>query len=189
MPNPITYPNQRTIHINRVRATSDFLGIKNDNWKAAARSLGAHAFLLYIYLASNADGFNLALSPAAIEAEIGMPRSTYHDQFRRLVNFGYLVEAHGNTYEFYETPQTSGVIQSENSQTAGVIPMMPADKASTNGVNNVVAEDIEINKNKIQKINIPNNESKQSGFNVYTPKVVEVTIKDPQREPMRKRRR
>ncbi len=76
--------------------------------------------MLYIYLASNADGFNLALSPAAIEAEIGMPRSTYHDQFRRLVNYGYLVEAHGNTYEFYEIPHASNVIQDKNGRTFDV---------------------------------------------------------------------
>lgn len=67
------------IKINREAARRDFLGIKNENWQAAARDLGAHALMLYMYLASNADGYNLALSPAAITEAIGMPRSTYHD--------------------------------------------------------------------------------------------------------------
>lgn len=47
MPNKV--PNQRIIAIHRERAASDFLGIKNDNWQAAARDLGAHA-LIQIFL-------------------------------------------------------------------------------------------------------------------------------------------
>lgn len=65
MPN-VTYPNQRLVTVHREKAKTDFLGIKNENWKAAARDLGAHAFMLYLYFASNANGFTLALSPAAI---------------------------------------------------------------------------------------------------------------------------
>ena len=84
---PNTSPHQRAVHIHRERVSSDFLGIKNENWKAASRILGAHALLLYMYLAANANNFELALSPAAIEAEIGMPRSTYKDQFRKLINY------------------------------------------------------------------------------------------------------
>ena len=66
---PYTVPNQRIAKIHREVAKSDFLGIKNENWQAAARDLGAHALMLYLYLASNADGYNLALSPAAIRTE------------------------------------------------------------------------------------------------------------------------
>ena len=102
---PVTVANQRTVRVHRERAASDFLGIKNENWKAAARNLSPHALLLYLYLASNRDNYEFALSPTAITAEVGMPRSTYHDQFRVLVNKGYLVNTHGNTYDFYEKPQ------------------------------------------------------------------------------------
>lgn len=80
----ITYPNQRTVKIHREKATTDFLGIKNENWKAASRDLSAHALKLYMYLASNADNFELALSPAAILKEIGMARSTYHEPISHL---------------------------------------------------------------------------------------------------------
>lgn len=103
---PNTVPNQKVIHIHRERASSNFLGIKNENWQAASRTLGAHALRLYLYLASNADNYEIALSPAAIEAAIGMPRSTYHDQFRKLVNFGYIIAKDGNKFDFYETPQS-----------------------------------------------------------------------------------
>lgn len=72
---PNTVPNQRLVAIHRERASSDFLGIKNSHWQAAARDLGAHALMLYLYFASNANGFLLALSPAAIRQAVGMPSS------------------------------------------------------------------------------------------------------------------
>lgn len=102
---PITVPHQRLIKIHREALTENFLGIKNENWKAASRDLGHTALRLYLYLAANADNYNLALSPAAIENEIGMPRSTYSDQFKKLINKGYIVHKGGNQYEFFEKPQ------------------------------------------------------------------------------------
>lgn len=106
---PYTVPNQRVVKINREHATSNFLGIKNENWMAASRDLGAHALRLYLYLAANRDKFQLALSPAAITDEIGMPRSTYQDQFRKLLSKGYLVETSSNHYDFFEIPQPRAV--------------------------------------------------------------------------------
>ena len=50
---PKTVPNQRVIRVHRERASSDFLGIKNERWMAASRILGATALRLYLYLASN----------------------------------------------------------------------------------------------------------------------------------------
>ena len=102
---PNTFPNQRTVIVHREKPKSDFLGIKNENWMAAARDLSAHALKLYLYLAANANNYELALSPAAVLQQIGMARSTYHDQFHVLVSKGYLVHSHGNTFDFYETPQ------------------------------------------------------------------------------------
>ena len=101
---PDTYPHQKVINIHREPLGGGFLGINNDNWKYAARVLGAQAFLLYIYLASNKDDYKYALSPAAVQQEIGMPRSTYYDQLRRLESFGFLVSGKGNMLDFYEAP-------------------------------------------------------------------------------------
>ena len=101
---PYTSPNQRVIHIHREPLDNNFLGINNDSWKAATRVLGAPAFVLYMYLAANKDNFNLALSPAAVQKEIGMARSTYYDQFRNLEALGFLQKGKGNVYHFYERP-------------------------------------------------------------------------------------
>ena len=100
-----TYPNQRMVNVHRETPRSNFLGIKNENWQAASRDLGPHALRLYLYLAANADNYTFALSPEAIRQAIGMPRSTYHDQFKKLVEKGYLVQSNGNTIEFCERPQ------------------------------------------------------------------------------------
>ena len=72
---------------------------------AAARDLNAHALKLYLYLASNANNYEFALSGAALLEDIGLARSTYQDQFHILVSKGYLVQTGGNTYDFYEKPQ------------------------------------------------------------------------------------
>ena len=141
---PNTVPNQRIIAINREYAASDFLGIKNTNWQAAARDLGAHALMLYLYFASNANGFQLALSPAAIRQAVGMPQSTFRDQFTKLIDRGYLVQrGESNIYDFYENPRRATCFC--ESSTA-------KDIADTNAVNSETAENIEININKINNI-------------------------------------
>jgi hypothetical protein len=188
LPN-ITYPNQRVVNIHRESAKSDFLGIKNTNWQAAARDLGAHALMLYMYLAANADGFNLALSPVAVRQATGMPRSTYQDQFIKLIDKGYLVQESGNKYNFYETPQPSHA----NNQSA------ITTQKTDNGLNfeectpdvfcvdravpNVPTGNIEINNNEIQTNNQGiNNNGLIVTDNVYIPKVKEIRIPVPKVE-------
>ncbi len=127
------------ITVNRERVEKDFLGVKNENWMAASRDLGAHALRLYLYLAANSDGYRLALSPAAIQEAIGMPNSTYRDQFKILVNKGYLVETGGNSYAFYEVPKTrsacvntkTATVASEEDATACAFSMTDAVEDST----------------------------------------------------------
>lgn len=153
---PMTFPHQRTVNIHREVPKSDFLGIKNENWKAAARDLSAHAFKLYIYLASNADKFTLALSPAAVRQEIGMARSTYHDQFHVLIDKGYLVNSHGNTYEFYEKPYTgspASVGFDFESNTVDGPPLTAAGQQNPQAVVDSTAENTEININNTNTIN------------------------------------
>lgn len=156
---PETYPNQKMIKIHRERATSDFLGIKNENWQAASRDLGAHALRLYLYLAANADNFNLALSPADIRQTIGMATSTYRDQFLKLVDKGYLIPNSNNSYDFYEVPQARPALKlNEQNAALGVdFENYTADAPPTTAtVSNETAEDREINNRDIE-INIGTN--------------------------------
>ena len=149
---PKTVPNQRLVAIHRERVASDFLGIKNSSWQAAARDLGAQALMLYLYFASNANGFMLALSPAAVRQATGMPPSTYRDQFPKLLDRGYLVQrGNSNTYDFYETPQRATHTEKDNTADGYYF---TADAFGTpQAVNDEAAEDIEININNTDNIN------------------------------------
>ena len=158
----ITYPNQRMIKIHREAARIDFLGIKNENWQAASRDLGAHALQLYLYLAANANNYTLALSPAAIRQDIGMARSTYHDQFHKLMDRGYLVPAHGNTFEFFEVPQARDGRKEENKELSAGFDFENGtidEQALPQAVNVVLPEDIEINNTDISINSDINNET------------------------------
>ena len=178
-----TFPNQRVIKINREAAKSDFLGIKNENWQAAARDLGAHATMLYLYLAANADGYNLALSPVAVRQAIGMARSTYHDQFHKLVDRGYLVPSHGNTYEFYEVPQAATQARNELSDNGYDFEESPTcDTQETCGGQSVLAEDTEINNRDIETNNTETNIENEEAVIIQKPRVREITIKPPTAE-------
>lgn len=193
MPNVITYPNQRVINIHREAAKSNFLGIKNENWQAAARDLGAHALMLYLYLASNADGYNLALSPAAIRQAIAMPRSTYQDQFVKLIDRGYIVQESGNVYNFYETPQPSHANIQPSITIQKTVDELNFEECSLDvscddrAASNVPTEDREINNNENQTNNQRiNNNGLIVTDNVYIPKVKEIRIPVPKAESKKK---
>ncbi len=177
----ITFPNQRLIKIHRERAASDFLGIKNENWQAAARDLGAHATMLYLYLASNANGYMQALSPVAVRQSIGMARSTYHDQFHKLLDKGYLVPGTGNTFDFYEVPQAA--TRQQNALSADGLDFTECPGSGTQEApdgHDVLPEDIEIN----NMTDTPNSSGINNGTNesagvIQKPQIKEITIPRP----------
>ena len=177
---PITFPNQRMVRVHRERAASDFLGIKNENWQAASRDLGAHALQLYLYLASNANNYTVALSPVAVRQAIGMARSTYHDQFHKLVDRGYLVPSNGNTFEFYEVPQAATQTQNDLSANGLAFEESPLhDNSISPDGHNVMPENTEIN-----KIDIINNAGINNGLTsgegvIQKPQVKEIVISRP----------
>ena len=142
-----TFPNQRFVCVHRERPTANFLGIKNENWMAAARDLTPHALLLYLYFAANANNYVLAVSPAAIRQAVGMPRSTYHDQFHVLEDKGYLIPTKGNTFDFFEVPSPRTFTNDEKKLEVGQnFEMCTADGCPDEQADhNVLGEDIEIN--------------------------------------------
>ena len=158
------------IHIHREQAKSDVLGIKNANWQAASRDLGAHGLRLYLYLAANANNYTLALSPADIRQTIGMPQSTYRDQFQLLVDKGYLVPNSSNGYDFFEVPQARHApIQSDERAPLGIdFENQTADGFSqTETVQDNTTEDREIN-------NIDSNINTSINNELYPQRVVHI---------------
>ena len=101
----VTYPNQKVVHINKPQYIKNFLQVGIDEWQAAAKNLSAATFKVYLYLASNANGFDLALSPQAIEEQIGVSKSSYHRAIKELTDNGYITNFQGNIYNFYTKPR------------------------------------------------------------------------------------
>lgn len=152
----ITYPHQRVINIHREPISIDFLGIKNENWQAAARDLKPFGCMLYLYLAANRDNFKLALSPAAVRQAIGMAQSTYRDQFNILLEKGYLVQTGGNTFDFFEIPRAAANV---NQETRAAIEQeeITADLTKKlQAANDIDLENIEINNNTFPNTDINN---------------------------------
>ena len=100
-----TYPNQKSIRIHKPAMNDDFLQIQNADWMAVNKELGPYGLQLYLYLAANADGFSLELSPQAAENAAGITRTTFYKYLRLLEIHGYLVWHHANGYDFYTVPQ------------------------------------------------------------------------------------
>ena len=181
MPNT-TFPHQKSVRIHREVARTDFLGIKNENWQAAARDLRPYALVLYLYLASNANNYTLALSYAAVHEALGMSRSTYNDQVENLIFKGYLVHSHGNTYDFFEVPQPRAVVKKNDTSLvndfSNVCPT--AVNEATDAVNLCTADNREINNSE----NVINNESINIDFpsRIEAPKVKEIVISQPKAE-------
>ena len=98
-----TYANQKSIRIHKPAVTWDFLQIANSEWMTVNKQLGPYALQLYLYLAANADGFNLELSPQHAENDAGIRRTTFYDYMRKLEINGYLVWKHTNVFDFYTT--------------------------------------------------------------------------------------
>lgn len=119
--------------------------------------------MLYLYLASNADNFTLALSPAAIRQAIGMPASTYRDQFVKLVDRGYLVQrSEGSTYDFYEIPKRGTCAEVEAQR--GALNFTNAVLSKTSPAAGRTAQSREIN-----KINNTNNIINSDGKKQVSP--------------------
>ena len=70
---------------------------------AVNKQLGPYGLQLYLYLAANADGFNLELSPQNAENDAGIRRTTFYEYMRKLEINAYLVWKHTNVFDFYTT--------------------------------------------------------------------------------------
>ena len=172
---PYTVPNQRVVTVHREPAKSDFLGIKNENWMYAARDLGAHALKLYLYFASNANGYTLALSPAAIRQAIGMARSTYQDQIENLIAKGYLVKTSESSFDFYEVPKPR---HGNNQKAVSDVGLNFEECASVGNDNDPPVQTI-----TTENIEINNKYGLEITQEVKIPEVKEIHIKQPTAEP------
>lgn len=102
-----TVPNQKIMVTHREPVKSDFLQIKNENWKnfLIHTNNDFPALVLYLYFASNANNYSFALSPKAVQEATGLPRSTFYKKLKILIDKGYIIEGKSNRLDFYEITQ------------------------------------------------------------------------------------
>lgn len=104
-----TNPNQRNITINRKDALSSgrqYLAINCDTLAEASRNIsGEVAFKLYLYLASNKNGYELSFSPQHFSNIYGCSIDASRKAFVKLIEANYIINNGNNSFEFFETPQ------------------------------------------------------------------------------------
>lgn len=106
-----TAPNQRIINVSKdtpAKGTrKPFAAIFLEYIEAASKNLqGEVAFKMWLYLASNANNYCFAWSPAAFAEAYGCSEKSAREAFNQLVAKNYLVQKTNrkNEYTFYELP-------------------------------------------------------------------------------------
>ena len=100
-----TVPHQQICVVHREESGNNFIQINKSNYSKAYRDMSKNssALALYIWLVGNKNNYKFALSPQAIENQLGMARSSYHGALKKLKELGYLVQREGsNILDFYE---------------------------------------------------------------------------------------
>ena len=168
----MSVPNQKIIRIEKDKYQSRFLQIGDEQWKKAFQSMRPTVFGLYLYLASNKDGYLLELSAAAVEREIGIKKTAYHTALKDLEEKGYLKKEQGNTYAFSPSPKfantNSAIANSAGTNLEVRKRELPTPQMRTpysaNANLEVRGRDIEIdNINKINKTDITDIEKEKLG--------------------------
>lgn len=116
----MSVPNQKVVYIHKRKYTGNFLQIGIDEMRLAQQQMTYCEFVLYLYLAGNADGFKLELSQQAFENATGYKKTAYHNAVNKLIELGYLTQSYNYHYEFHTTPvrrsePTFGVFSNEKS--------------------------------------------------------------------------
>ena len=106
-------PNQKVVYIHKRKYTANFLQIDIDEMRLAQQQMTYCEFVLYLYLAGNANGFKLELSQQAFENATGYKKTAYHNAVNKLIELGYLTQSYNYHYEFHTTPVRSSKLNFE----------------------------------------------------------------------------
>ena len=109
----MSVPNQKVVYIHKRKYTGNFLQIGIDEMRLAQQQMTYCEFVLYLYLAGNADGFKLELSQQAFENATGYKKTAYHNAVNKLIELGYLTQSYKCHYEFHTTPVRSSKLNFE----------------------------------------------------------------------------
>ena len=109
----MSVPNQKTIIIHQSKEIP-FLKIGVKELLAAYKTIKTpSSFVLFLYLASNKDGYKLELSKEAFHEATGYSKSSYHRAVDHLTKLGYIFQDGGGRFNFVTIPKGKqrGLIQ------------------------------------------------------------------------------
>lgn len=108
-----TVPNQKVVVIGKEAPKKDFMQVSNNAWQEACRTLTPSGFKVYLYLMSNAVGYEFALSNAHGRDVLGISEKSFRNAINELIKEKYLILKSGNKYIAYDTPQEEVVEESQ----------------------------------------------------------------------------
>ena len=119
----MSYPNQKKIKIHKpkyddayVEEKGAFMQLGIDEWQEVfkryckGKEEKTSVLGLYLYLASNADGYEKWLSPSAYINATGKSRASYYRALSILEEDGYIYKDAGGCLNFATTPQKSSEV-------------------------------------------------------------------------------
>ena len=98
----MSVPNQKVVYIHKRKYTGNFLQIDIDEMRLAQQQMTYCEFVLYLYLAGNANGFKLELSQQAFENATGYKKTAYHNAVNKLIELGYLTQSQAAGFPLYK---------------------------------------------------------------------------------------
>lgn len=98
------YTNQKIVCLHKALADRENpYGIVNkDCMYRASQNLGYNEFRIYMYIITNTDNYEFALSPADIAESMGANKREIQKSVNSLIDKGYLIHNQGNQYIFKE---------------------------------------------------------------------------------------
>lgn len=117
----MSVPNQKIITIHQSEQIP-FLKIGIEELMNAYKTIKTpSSFVLFLYLASNKDGFRLELSKEAFANATGYSKSSYHRAVDQLTKLGYIYEDNGHL-NFATSPRIGkrGVVQNWDQEVSKV---------------------------------------------------------------------
>lgn len=120
-----TVPNQKVVKVHREPTGKNFIAISKESYSKAYRNMSnsSATLALYIWLVGNKDNYTFALSPEAIENQIGMAKSSYQGAVKKLIDLGYLVkkDENSNVYNFYEVTRSDEKVEHNAVESEAII--------------------------------------------------------------------
>ena len=99
-----SFPNQNFVQIHKQSYSRDFLQIGISEWQNACKVLTPSASKIYLYLASNADGFRMALSKQDVKNKLDISFTRFYEGIALLRRMHYICCSGTNQFHFFLSP-------------------------------------------------------------------------------------